>query len=103
MSIQHGHLLGVGHSSLDFFDLRYIRGNRVDIFEMPPDDSLLLRRVDMQVEDSSQADPGWFNMSDSVTRVAVCTHCWDRSGTRVVAAGGPLELGCKGAFVQLLV
>lgn len=71
---------------------------------MPPDDSLLLRRVDVKVEDSSQADPGWFDVrrSDRVTP-AVCTHCWDRSGTRVVAAGGPLELGCKGAFVQLLV
>jgi hypothetical protein len=104
VSIQHGHLLGVGHSSLDFFDLRYIRGNHVNIYQMPPDDSLLLRRVDMKVEDSSQADPEWFNMSD-LDRVtpAVYTHCWDRSGTRVVAAGGSLALGCKGVFVQLLV
>jgi hypothetical protein len=102
VSIQHGHLLGVGHSSLDFFDLRYIRGNHVDIFQMPPDDSLLLRRVEMKVEDSSPADHGFYSMSDRVTP-AVYTHCWDGSGTRVVAAGGSLALGCRGAFAQLLV
>ncbi len=32
---------------------------------------------------------------------AIYTHCYDTSGTRLFAAGGPLQLGLKGNYLAL--
>lgn len=32
---------------------------------------------------------------------AIYTHCYDESGTRLFAAGGPLQIGMKGNYVAL--
>ena len=32
---------------------------------------------------------------------AIYTHCYDTSGTRLFAAGGPLQCGLKGNYIGL--
>ena len=32
---------------------------------------------------------------------AIYTHCYDTSGTRLFAAGGPLQIGLKGNYIAL--
>jgi WD repeat-containing protein 40A len=32
---------------------------------------------------------------------AAYTHCWDPSGTRLFAAGGPLPFGLRGCYMGL--
>ena len=32
---------------------------------------------------------------------AIYTHCYDASGTRLFAAGGPLQCGLKGNYIGL--
>ena len=32
---------------------------------------------------------------------AIYTHCYDTSGTRLFAAGGPLQIGLKGNYLSL--
>ena len=32
---------------------------------------------------------------------AIYTHCYDESGTRLFAAGGPLQCGLKGNYIAL--
>lgn len=105
VSIQHGHLLGVGHKSLDFFDLRRLRNSHVDIFRARPDPGLLLQRIDMRAVPSA-VNPvlQQYGVSlSSQSAPAVYAHCWDPSGTRLVAAGGALSLGGRGTFMQLLM
>ncbi len=32
---------------------------------------------------------------------AIYTHCYDESGTRLFAAGGPLQCGARGNYIGL--
>lgn len=104
VSIQNGYILGVGHVSLDFYDMRRMHGQQIHTSAAQSDSSLLLRRLEMQAH-SMNLDPvlreyGFREVRNMQS--AVYTHCWDPSGTRVLAAGGALPLGCRGAFVQVL-
>lgn len=109
LSLANDYVLGVGQTGLDFFDLRRMQGNVIDLRPRsnpaPPDPALLLRRVTFETPKHLAVDPvllqhGYGYMCRIDT--GVFTHCWDPSGTRMVMAGGALALGCKGGFMQLL-
>lgn len=106
VGIQNSYILGVGHTTLDFYDLRRIQGGRVDVSQRAPDSNLLLKRVDMQPYSTSLnpvlVQAGYDIPLNLGTESAVYSHCWDPTGTRVLAAGGALALGFRGAFMQLL-
>jgi hypothetical protein len=104
ISIHGEHILGVGHTSMDFYDMRKISGSHISTAPRRPDSSLLLRQVEVRsarmgldpvlVRHGYEAD---FEMHSTVY-----SHCWDPSGTRVLAAGGALSMGCRGALLHLL-
>jgi len=57
-----------------------------------------------------KASRGWVNQSDQFVNdygnnqryaPAIYTHCYDTSGTRLFAAGGPLQIGLKGNYLSL--
>ena len=57
-----------------------------------------------------KASRGWVNQSDQYVNdfgnnqryaPAIYTHCYDTSGTRLFAAGGPLQIGLKGNYLSL--
>jgi len=59
---------------------------------------------------SLKASRGWVNQSDQYVNdygnnqrysPAIYTHCYDTSGTRLFAAGGPLQIGLKGNYLSL--
>jgi len=95
--MQNSTILGVGHNDLDFYDLRRLQGQHVRVSSRYPDSSLLYKHVDMRDVDPVP-EMGIFRRSGYV----VYSHCWDPSGTQVLAAGGALTVGDRGAFVQLL-
>lgn len=98
--MQNSTILGVGHGDLDFYDLRRLQGLHVRVSSDNPDSSLLYKHVDMR-----GADPELFRPEMGIHRrsgYVVYSHCWDPSGTQVLAAGGALTVGDRGGFVQLL-
>jgi hypothetical protein len=107
VSIQNDHILGVGHnSSLEFYDMRRMQGQRINIHPGHAADgsSVRLRRLEMDTPNPC-VDPFFLQQGFGAfanTQSTVYTHCWDPSGTRVLAAGGPLAWGCRGAFLQVL-
>ena len=44
---------------------------------------------------------GGMGMQAHKNMTAVYTHCYDESGTRLFAAGGPLPSGLKGNYIAL--
>ncbi|KAI8471738.1 MAG: WD40-repeat-containing domain protein [Monoraphidium minutum] len=104
-----GHVLsaGTGDANLVFYDLRYLRharGPRLrDLAEEDdPFDAvrgqqpLELGHLEMPTSTNNVQDTwGW------VVRDTVYTHCWDRSGTRLFMAGGPLAVGLAGCSMSV--
>lgn len=106
VTIQNDYILGVGHTSLDFYDMRRMQSQRINIHPGYAADrsSLRLRRLEMHTPNVG-VDPFLLQQGFGVfanRQSTVYTHSWDPSGTRVLAAGGPLAWGCRGAFLQVL-
>jgi hypothetical protein len=106
VSIHNDVILGVGHNSMDFHDLRYIRSDRSLNLTDASGTSLLTRfqvPVSRSVLNPVLLQHGLL-VPEALNNMqpAVYTHSWDPSGTHVLAAGGPLALGLRGASMQLL-
>ena len=48
-----------------------------------------------------QFHDGGIGLHGQKNMTAVYTHCYDASGTRLFAAGGPLPSGLKGNYIAL--